>query len=103
MPWMSSGWLAAEAPSEGEMSRTIVISGFPAPGLQYNQMYDIRIWVRNRSGLSRAADLVTVQVVPMGEEGEEQYQGEPYGAEGQRGDVLDLRKGEQLPGVRRTP
>ena len=103
MPWMSSGWLAAEAPSEGEMSRTITISGFPAPGLQYNQLYDIRVWVRNRSGLTRAADLVTVQVVPVQGEGEEQYQGELPSAEGQRGDVLDLRKGEQLPGVRRAP
>jgi hypothetical protein len=101
--WVTSGWRDAQGPPEGELARTIVISEFPAPGLQYNHLYQIRLWVRNRSGLVRAADPITVELVPMQEEGEGQFipgQGVIPGGARQRGDVLDLRKGQDLPTVR---
>jgi hypothetical protein len=94
-------WQEAEAPPEGEVSRTIRITEFPAPGLQYDTLYEIRLWVRNRSGLSRAANAVTVEMVPLQEQGEEQYgtSGEP---EQEQGKTIDLRKEGGLPGVRRS-
>jgi hypothetical protein len=83
--WASSTWKNSGAPDTGDFSRLVVISGFPAPGTQYNNLYEIRLWVRNRSGLVRAAEPITIEVIPMQEEGDE----EP---------TIQLRPGVNLPG-----
>jgi len=66
LPWAASGWIDAQAPPAGSISRRIRISEFPPPGLQYGSLYQVRLWVRNRSGLTRAAGPVTIEVVSGG-------------------------------------
>jgi hypothetical protein len=95
MAWASSPWRNAWAAPGEELVSTIQITGFPAPGLQYNTMYEVRIWVRNRAGLARAAGPVTVEVVPLQEEGEDQADADAEG-------VIDIRREPELPGVRRN-
>jgi hypothetical protein len=94
--WTSSPWRDAGAPSQGEMSAAIQITQFPPPGLQYNTLYQVRLWVRNRAGLIRAAPPVTIEMVPLQEEGDE-------GAQDDKEGVIDIRKDDDLPAVRRAP
>ena len=63
LPWALSRWIAAGAPATGDISRLILITEFPPPGLQYGTSYEVRFWVRNRAGLTRAANPVTIELV----------------------------------------
>jgi len=100
LAWASSSWQYAEAPPAGDMSRTILISEFPAPGLQYNNLYEIRFWVRNRTGLVRAANPVIIEIVPLQEEGDTQVM--PDRSKRLK-HVLDLRQGKDIPFSRESP
>ncbi|MBN1836886.1 MAG: hypothetical protein JW820_13610, partial [Spirochaetales bacterium] len=92
--WAVSTWRNADAPAQGAVSRTVQISAFPPPGLQYGESYDVRLWVRNRAGLTRATNLVTIEMVPP--EGEGEIKPDQEG-------VIDLRREPALPPVRRAP
>jgi hypothetical protein len=100
LAWAFSSWQDAQAPEAGDMSRTILISQFPLPGLQYNNLYEIRFWVRNRTGLVRAANPVTIEIVPFQGEGDTQVM--PDRSKRVK-DVIDLRRGQDKPFRRESP
>lgn len=63
LPWVSSSWINAEAPLTGDISLLLRISEFPPPGLEFGQQYQLNFLVRNRSGLSRVADPVLIELL----------------------------------------
>jgi hypothetical protein len=92
LAWTASTWQDADAPAEGEISRTIQITAFPAPGLQYDNAYEVRFWVRNRAGLMRSTNPVTIEMVlPPEEEGVTPDQQQFPGGKKTEG-MIDIRR-----------
>jgi hypothetical protein len=109
-PWIATSWQALDAAPGESASRSIAVTSFPSPGLEYGRSYDVRAELRNGAGLSRTTATRRIQLQePEPESGAEGNgeAGEKPPADGAAGDggqsQYDFRRERgQEPPVRRT-
>ncbi|MGM0674630.1 MAG: hypothetical protein ACQETQ_08050 [Spirochaetota bacterium] len=52
-PWIAASWQTLDAAPGETASRTIRVTDFPEPGLEYGMSYDVRAELRNGAGLAQ--------------------------------------------------